>query len=273
MTECGFILIDKEIGISSAKMLYPIKKKLPKYCKIGHAGTLDPFASGLLIAAIGRATKAIEYVMGMDKVYQFTVKWGMETDTDDLTGKVINTVNNIPIHSEIAEILYQFHGKIMQQPPKFSAIHIHGKRAYDLARSGLDFNLEARQVIINSLIITNHNDDKTTFIMECSKGCYVRSIARDIAHKLGTYAHVIALRRTKIGDFKVADASDRVISTIEIFNHYPKVYIDDETAKKIINGIKIKVSDYEKFLVVNEKYDLIMISTNIDGVIKFKKIS
>jgi len=273
MTDCGFILIDKEIGISSAKALYPIKKKLPKGCKIGHAGTLDPFASGLLIAGVGRATKAIEYVMGMDKVYEFTVKWGEATDTDDLTGQVINRSNIIPTLTEIKKVLCQFHGRIDQIPPLYSAIHIDGRRAYDMARNGEIFNLKARQVTVNRLEIINHNANKTSLIMECSKGCYVRSIARDIADKLGTYSHVIALRRTKIGNFNVEDASDKIIPTLEIFNHYPKVYIDNKIANKIINGVKIKVTDLEKFLLINEENNLVMIGINVDGESKLKRIS
>ncbi len=254
MTEkSGFILIDKEIGISSAKTLYPIKKMLPRGCKVGHGGTLDPFASGLLIAAIGRATRALEYIVGMEKIYQFTVKWGIETDTDDLTGNIVKTSDHIPSLREIEEAIESFKGNIAQTPPKFSAININGERAYDLARNGIDFNLTARQVFVKELIVTSHNNIETSLIMECGKGCYVRSIARDIAYKLGTYSHVTALRRTRTGNFNIGNASSRIIPVTEAFNHYPKVYIEEDIANKIINGIKINVTNENMALIISDK--------------------
>lgn len=269
----GFILIDKPIGVSSAKALYPIKKILPKGCKVGHAGTLDPFASGLLIAGVGRATKAIEYVMGMDKVYEFTAKWGEGTDTDDLTGRVINRSDKIASIREIEDLLPEFHGKIQQIPPIYSAISIGGRRCYDMARNGEDILLKPREITVNSLKITDHNITDTSFIMECSKGCYVRSIARDIAIKLGSYAHVTQLRRIKIGNFNVGNASEEIIPTADIFNHYEKVYIDDDISQKLMNGIKINVSTLERFLLINNKHNLIMIGSNINGELKLKNIS
>lgn len=269
----GFILIDKAIGVSSAKALYPIKKTLPKGCKIGHAGTLDPFASGLLIAGIGKATKAIEYIMGMDKVYEFTVKWGESTDTDDLTGKIINQSNKIPSQKEIEGILPEFHGAIAQVPPIYSAISIGGKRSYDMARNGENVVLKPRNINVKSIKITDHNIINTSFIIECSKGCYVRSIARDIAMKLETYSYVTQLRRTKIGSFSVDDASDKIIPTIKIFDHYKQIYLDDNTAQKFINGIKTTLTDLQEFLLINHKYDLMIIGHNINGELKLKRIS
>ena len=269
----GFILLDKAIGISSAKALYPIKKILPKGCKIVHAGTLDPFASGLLIAAVGRATKAVEYVMIMDKVYEFTAKWGEATDTDDLTGKVINKTNKIPTLREIEEILPKFHGKIQQIPPVYSAISVGGRRSYDMARNGENVQLKTREVMVNSIKITEHKTTHTSFIMECSKGCYVRSIARDIGLTLGSYSNVTQLRRIKIGNFNVHNAADKIIPIVEIFSHYEKVYVDDETSQNLINGIKSNVSNLEKFLLINDTHNLMMIGTNISGELKLKRIN
>ena len=202
----GFILLDKMVGISSAKALYPIKKLVPKGQKVGHAGTLDPFASGLLIVAVGRATKSLQYIVALSKTYEFTVKWGEATDTDDLTGKIINQSIMIPSLNDIEKALEKFNGPIQQTPPKYSAISLNGMRAYDLARKGVDFELQSREVIIYNLDITHHNALYTSFIMQCSKGCYVRSIARDIAENLGSYAHVTVLKRTAIGDFNIENA-------------------------------------------------------------------
>ncbi len=249
----GFILIDKEIGISSAKALYPIKKMVPRGCKVGHSGTLDPFASGLLIAAIGRATRAIEYVMAIEKIYDFTVKWAVETDTDDLTGNIINSSHYIPTLNEIEGTIPTFIGNISQIPPKYSAISINGDRAYDLARNGIDFSLAARNVLVKSLSVTSHSGSETSFTMDCGKGCYVRSIARDIAYKLGTYSHVTALRRTKIGNFNVNDAINKVIPVAEMFSSYEKIYIDEEVANRMINGIKVNVTSENIALIISEK--------------------
>ena len=203
----GFLLLDKEVGISSAKALYPVKKLVPKGVKVGHAGTLDPFASGLLVVGLGReATKLLSQIVGMDKIYDFTIHWGIETKTDDLTGEIINQTDLIPSRYNIEKAIPNFIGLIEQVPPLFSAINLQGKRAYDLARNNIIFELKARQVKVDELYIIGEDKHQTSFRMRTGKGCYVRSIARDLARTLGSYGHVSQLRRVSIGQFDVATA-------------------------------------------------------------------
>ena len=209
--QSGFLLLDKVVGISSAKALYPIKKLVPKGFKVGHAGTLDPFASGLLVVGVGRdATRLLSEIVGMDKVYEFTIYWGIETNTDDLTGEIINQRSLIPSRLDIEKAIPDFIGLIEQIPPLFSAINLQGKRAYDLARNNIDFELKARQVRVDELYIIGEDINQTSFRMRTGKGCYVRSIARDLARKLGTFGHVSQLRRVSIGQFTVEKALEEI---------------------------------------------------------------
>lgn len=201
----GWLVLDKPSGITSAKAVNIVKKSL-KVKKIGHAGTLDPLASGILPLALGEATKTSAYAMGHDKEYEFTIKWGEETDSLDSEGQITSSGGKIPSETEINSILPLFTGVINQTPPAYSAIKINGERAYKLARKGIDVEMQSRPIKINSLRITSHNDDKTTFHTSCGKGTYIRSLARDIAHKLGTYGHIIMLRRLKVGKFSLDNA-------------------------------------------------------------------
>ena len=276
--QSGFILLDKEIGISSAKALYPIKKSLSKGIKVGHAGTLDPFASGLLIIAVGKATKALEYVMGMNKTYEFTVKWGEATDTDDITGKIIHQSEKHPTLTEILDVISGMHGIIKQKPPKYSAIHVNGKRAYDLARNGVEFELHEREVEVLNLSLISHDGSSTTFILECSKGCYVRSIATDMATKLGTYSYVSELRRTKIGKFSVKDSSNDIITTLEFLNDFKIVPISDNIAKKVIDGLPLRMTDLLHLnvssccIIENKSFQLIAFCEVFGDDLRIKRI-
>ena len=173
--------------------------------KAGHAGTLDPLASGMLPIALGEATKTVPYVMDGGKTYQFTVTWGAETTTDDLEGTVTHTSDVRPTRGAIEALLPKYTGDISQTPPQFSAIRVDGTRAYDLARSGEQVELEARIVVIEALRITAHDGGTTTFEVECGKGTYVRSLARDFGRDLGCYGHVTFLRRTEVYPFAEAD--------------------------------------------------------------------
>ncbi len=196
----GWLVIDKPEGMNSTKVV-TLVKKLSSAKKVGHGGTLDPFASGLLPIALGEATKLMEYCMSGAKTYEFTAVFGEATDTDDLTGKTINKNDVIPTEEEIKKAIPAFIGKITQVPPKYSAIRINGERSYDLAREGKEVELKPREVEVHSLELLEYKDGKAAFKMVCGKGTYVRSIARDLAYKLGTYAHVAKLRRTKVGKF------------------------------------------------------------------------
>ncbi|NND48997.1 MAG: tRNA pseudouridine(55) synthase TruB [Rhizobiales bacterium] len=197
----GWLALDKPEEMTSTAALGAVKR-LFDAAKAGHGGTLDPLASGLLPIAFGEATKTVSFLVDSLKVYRFTVAWGHETDTDDREGAVTASSDNRPGDAEIRAALGQFTGHILQVPPRFSAKKIKGQRAYDLAREGIEPELEAREVHIKSLRIVEQNlPERTAFEAICGKGTYVRAIARDLGRALGTFAHVVALRRTHVGPF------------------------------------------------------------------------
>ena len=197
----GWVILDKPVGMTSTHAVAVIKRLFTAR-RAGHAGTLDPLASGLLPLALGEATKTVPFVMDGRKRYRFTVRWGEERDTDDAEGKVVATNEARPAAEAIRACLPAFTGTIAQVPPKFSAIKIEGERAYDLARDGQEVALEARPVDIHDLALAETPDaDHTVFEAECGKGTYVRALARDMGRVLGCLGHVVALRRTQVGPF------------------------------------------------------------------------
>ncbi len=201
----GWLLLDKPVGISSTQALNAVQHIFGVQ-KIGHGGTLDPFASGLLPIAMGEATKCVDYSLQGDKTYEFTLKFGASTDSMDSTGDIIAQNNFIPTQAEILAILPQFIGEISQIPPNFSAIHVAGKRAYDLARQGVDFKLEARKVKIYDCQLLHYNDDSAILRAKVSKGTYIRVLAQDIATRLGALGHCSELRRIRVANFILKNA-------------------------------------------------------------------
>src|SRR5690606_17042233 len=173
--------------------------------KAGHAGTLDPLASGMLPIALGEATKTVPYVQDGAKIYRFSVTWGEERSTDDLEGPVTKTSDMRPSQADVSAILPNYTGVIMQIPPQFSAIKIAGERAYDLARSGAAVEIPAREVEIGRLDIIEHEAGRTIFETECGKSTYVRSLARDMGRDLGCFGHIANLRRMEVDPFTSAD--------------------------------------------------------------------
>jgi tRNA pseudouridine55 synthase len=202
----GWIILDKPVGITSTHAL-SIIKRLYKAEKAGHAGTLDPLASGILPLAFGEATKTVPYIMDGEKAYRFTVTWGVETNTDDSDGEMVNSSANRPTPEQIEAILPRFLGIIMQMPPQFSALKVQGERAYDLAREGEHVELQPREVEITLLNLISQTEDTATFEAECGKGTYVRALARDFGRLLGCYGHITALRRTRVGPFSEGEAA------------------------------------------------------------------
>ena len=196
----GWVNLYKPKGISSFSAIYKIKKKF-NIKKIGHAGTLDPEAEGILPIAINKTTKLIPFVNVSSKKYLFKIKWGEQTSTDDLEGVVINNSNKIPSEEEINKIISTFLGFQDQVPPKASAVKVNGKRAYAVLRENKNFSLESKKVFLKSITFLFSNFNTSSFEIDCGKGFYVRSLARDIASKLGTYGHVVELKRTKVGHF------------------------------------------------------------------------
>jgi tRNA pseudouridine55 synthase len=201
----GWLVLDKPVGMTSTEAVARVKR-LFGAAKAGHAGTLDPLASGSLPIALGEATKTVSLVMDGRKVYRFTVRWGEETTTDDAEGPVQAVSALRPHEAEIRAVLPEFSGAIMQVPPRFSAIKIAGERAYDLARDGEVVELEPREIVIHRLDLVECPDpDHAVFEAECGKGAYVRALARDMGRRLGTHGHVVALRRLAVGPFGEAD--------------------------------------------------------------------
>jgi tRNA pseudouridine55 synthase len=197
----GWLVLDKPVGMTSTHAVSVVKRAFQAK-RAGHAGTLDPLASGLLPIALGEATKTVPFVMDGRKIYRFTVRWGEERDTDDAEGRVTGASEARPSADAIRALLPCFTGQIAQVPPRFSAVKIEGERAYDLARDGEVVELEARPVEVHRLELLEMPDpDHAVLAAECGKGTYVRALARDLGRTLGCLGHVAALRRTAVGPF------------------------------------------------------------------------
>ena len=211
----GWLLIDKPSGMTSSTVVNKVRWAFDAK-KAGHAGTLDPDATGLLAIALGEATKTIPYVTNAKKSYSFCIKMGAATNTDDADGEVIATSTKRPTDTEIIEKLKTFQGETMQVPPKFSAVKIDGERAYKLARAGNEVKVSARPLLVSKLILIERPSVDTAILeMTCGKGGYVRAIARDLGDALGCYAHVLNLRRIWAGPFNLKSCI--TLKTIESF--------------------------------------------------------
>ena len=201
----GWLVLDKPYGMTSTQAVGKVRW-LYGAKKAGHAGTLDPLATGILPIALGEATKTVPVVQDGGKVYRFTIRWGAATTTDDAEGEIVATSDHRASAAEVHALLPVFTGTIMQRPPVFSAIKVAGERAYDLARAGEAVELEPRPVTVAALSLLRHGEETSDFEMACEKGTYVRALARDLAEALGTRGHVGALRRTAVGAFTEARA-------------------------------------------------------------------
>tara|TARA_X000000368_G_scaffold386156_1_gene345948 strand:- start:52 stop:891 length:840 start_codon:yes stop_codon:yes gene_type:complete len=240
----GFILINKEIGETSNNVVQKVKKKL-KAKKVGHLGTLDPIAEGLLILAINKATKFSSYFLESDKSYEVKVELGKSTDTDDLYGKIIFESNLDLSKKMIRESLFSFIGKSEQIPPFFSALKYQGKPLYKYAREGQFIEKPARKILIKEINDYKYSNKVCSFTVSCSKGTYIRALARDLGSKLKCGAHMIALKRIRQHNFDLSDAvnvleisGEKIISIETAFNNFKKIIINSEDAKKFTNGVK-----------------------------------
>jgi tRNA pseudouridine55 synthase len=259
----GWVVLDKPVGMGSTEAVSKVKW-LFQAEKAGHAGTLDPLASGMLPIALGEATKTVPYVMDGAKVYAFTVAWGEERSTDDREGAVTRTSERRPDEAEIRALLPKYTGIIMQTPPQFSAIKIDGNRAYDLAREGEAVDIPPREVEIGRFDMLSHNGDTTLFEIECGKGTYVRSLARDMGRDLGSAGHIAELRRTEVEPFTAddlvtvgeleaalegrADDTDRftaidelLVDTAAALEFLPQIAVTDDAASRIRLGNSVIV--------------------------------
>lgn len=201
----GWINLDKPYGMTSTQAVGKVRRFLNAQ-KVGHAGTLDPLATGVLPIALGEATKTIPFAQEDKKTYRFTVTWGEQRSTDDAEGDIIANSDSRPSKEDITALLPEFTGSIEQLPPRFSAIKVQGKRAYDLARDGKEVHLKTRIVKVDRLELLDTRENEAEFVMECGKGTYVRSIARDMGEALGCYGYISALCRTRVGCFTADNA-------------------------------------------------------------------
>jgi tRNA pseudouridine55 synthase len=197
----GWVILDKPVGMTSTHAVARVKHAFAAK-KAGHAGTLDPLATGCLPIALGEATKTVPFAVDGRKVYRFAVRWGVETDTDDGEGQPVATSDARPAEAAIRALLPRFTGDIEQVPPRFSAIKIAGERAYDLARDGRAVELAPRTITVHQLALVAAGEDEAEFEIECGKGAYVRALARDFGRALGCCGHVARLRRLQVGPFR-----------------------------------------------------------------------
>jgi tRNA pseudouridine55 synthase len=231
----GWVILDKPQGITSTQAVAAVRRVFDAQ-KAGHAGTLDPLATGVLAIALGEATKTVPFAMDARKTYRFTACWGEARDSDDAEGKVTATSDVRPTTAQIEAAIPRFLGEIAQVPPAYSAIKVQGERAYDLAREGEAVNLEPRTVFIeDARLVSEPDSDHAVFEMRCGKGAYVRAWVRDIALALGTVGHVSQLRRTSIGGFHEKDAVP--LETLRGFMHSPAAFEHLRPISTALDGI------------------------------------
>ena len=256
----GIILINKEKGCTSHDVVYKVKKLTNS--KVGHTGTLDPNATGVLPLLIGKGTQISKYIINHDKVYEAVLQLGTKTDTADVEGKIIEekTVTERALEKENTEkVLEELTGEQEQIPPMYSAIKINGKKLYEYARKGQEVKLEPRQIEIYDIELLNINktEEQISFRVRCSKGTYIRSLCEDIAERLGTVGLMKELKRTVVGDFKIENAItveelkekienkdySCIISIEEIFKHNNRIDLNTQDYSKYVNGVKLDIEN------------------------------
>ena len=271
----GWLIIDKPQGMTSNGVVGRLKYLLHPQ-KIGHAGTLDPLATGVLPIALGKATRLIPFVMDDEKTYEFDVKWGIETDSDDLAGVQISTHDKRPTKKEILAVLPRFTGIISQTPSPYSAIKINGNRAYDLARKGEKVKIPSREVMIHQLKLVKNSRTSASFIACVSKGTYIRTLAHDIAHALGTVGVVTRLHRTKNGPFEIGQSVslekvnlEQILPLDCVLGKLPKLNVSSQIAHRLFCGQRIKDIELTQDFPENEPICLICDDTLLGiGVIQ-----
>ena len=264
----GWIILDKQSGITSRQAVTKISKVL-NIKKIGHGGTLDPMATGILPIALGEATKCISLIQNKSKKYSFIIRWGERTDTDDAEGKILEKSNVRPTKNHICNIIKSFTGKIYQKPPAFSAIKINGERSYKLARKNINVVHQPRLIEIYKLVLKKViNCDFAEFEVICGKGTYVRSLARDISEKLNTTGHVTMIRRHSVGVFDEKNTIfldffeeiihspiflNKILPIEAVLDDIPALALNKNEAEKLKQGQKIQFNSLEfKNKFINE---------------------
>lgn len=275
----GIILINKEKDYTSHDVVAIAKKTLGE--KIGHTGTLDPNATGVLPLLIGKATGISKYLINHDKIYQAVLKLGIKTDTADSTGKIIEEETiNFPKQEKIREVLTSMQGKQTQVPPMYSAIKIKGKKLYEYARQEKKIEVPSREIEIYSLELDEINQDENEiiFTVHCSKGTYIRTICEQIAENLGTIGHMKELNRLQVGEFKIEDSIkikelkdnlDKIITIEQFFNDKEKIVLDSNKMQKFLNGVKLQYElEEEVYRIYDEGDNFIGLGTVKNNILK-----
>ena len=279
----GYLLIDKASGFTSFDVIAKLRGIL-KMKKLGHTGTLDPFAEGVLPICIGKATRLIEYLKD-DKAYIGTVQLGKSTTTYDIEGESVNISDKIVDIEEIEQVLQSFRGEITQLPPIYSAIKVKGKKLYEYARKGEEVKIEPREVNISKLEIINYDKEQKQLelYIACSKGTYIRSIANDLGEKLGTYGHLIKLIRVKAGDFGVneavklenlqtkEDVGEHLIYPIEYLD-YPKYELSESEKNLVSNGMPISAKIDDGLVILTYNKSLIAVAEAFESKLSCRKV-
>ena len=261
----GWIFVNKPKNVSSFDVIRQLKK-IFSIKRIGHAGTLDPLATGILPIAFGSATKTIPYLVSSKKEYRFSISWGIRTTTHDMEGEVVDKSNFVPSKEDILDAMSDFKGEFYQRPPKYSAVKINGQRAYKLARSGIDFNIKEKKVKLYKLILKDHKKNKTEFLAKVGKGFYIRSLARDLCEKLRTSGVIDSLERTELGQFSLENAfsletieklvhsasagmvgGNLLVPLSEVLDDIPALLISDKEAKRFQQGQSFSNNDLLKY--------------------------
>jgi tRNA pseudouridine55 synthase len=275
----GWIILNKPLNVTSTTAVNIVRRSFSA-AKAGHAGTLDPLASGVLPIALGEATKTIPYVMDTTKAYKFTVRWGQETTTDDREGAVTTTHDYRPTLDDINAILPQFRGRISQVPPIYSAIKKDGKRAYDLARNNQKVDLDPRYVDVHHLDCLALSGDEASFMATTGKGAYIRSLGRDMARALGTAGHIVKLERIRVGSFSLdksisldffvgidnsADAFEALHPVLTALDDIPALAITEQDAFRLQRGQKIVLEQGMISVLANPDADDVVMTAIYEG--------
>ena len=292
----GWIFVNKPKNVSSFDVIRQLKK-IFSIKRIGHAGTLDPLATGILPIAFGSATKTIPYLVSTKKEYRFSISWGIRTTTHDMEGEVIDESNFVPSKEDILDAVSDFKGEFYQRPPKYSAVKINGQRAYKLARSGIDFNIKEKKVKLYELIIKDHKKNKTEFLAKVGKGFYIRSLARDLCEKLATPGVIDSLERTELGQFSLENAfsletieklvhsapagmvgGNLLVPLSEVLDDIPALLISDKEAKRFQQGQSFSNNDLLKYSKLGREVLLLKdnrpigLATVVENSFKPKKV-
>ncbi len=263
----GVLNINKPKSMTSFDVVAKVRKAL-NIRKVGHTGTLDPMATGVLVVCVGRATKIIDYIQSDKKTYLTEITLGLKTDTEDIWGEVLDTSNKKITEEEFENAILSFIGDIYQVPPMYSALKVNGKKLYELAREGKTVDRKQRLITIHNIDIVDINNSKAVFYVTCSKGTYIRTLCSDIGEKLGTYAVMSALERTENGKFHISNSID--ISDLNELNYdsyrttiddalgfKKKIYVSNKAKELIQNGVKIDLMRYVDFDISDGDYVLV----------------